>query len=57
MIQQHEELLILDNIKAARKWFEKLKIMSKTASKIEDQVEEECIQVHTNQPTNQPINF
>ena len=33
MIQQHEELLILDNIKAARKWFEKLKIMSKTASK------------------------
>lgn len=24
MIQQHEELLILDNIKAARKWFEKI---------------------------------
>lgn len=22
--QQHEELLILDNIKAARKWFEKI---------------------------------
>lgn len=24
MIQQHEELLILDNIKAARRWFEKI---------------------------------